>query len=504
MPAAGGSSLGAALAASLRQVAPTFGVRGAAQVEVRSTPRALLQALQRGVSGAQSRAALAALYVGAGDEEQALMQQLGARLRERPQLQGTVLLDYRRGRRAGGGGESSATLLASCLPLEQDNCRAALHAVPTHGALLRRLLPVRVSEAAGVSHLKLAVFDDDVLFTGANLSADYFDRRQDRCIVVRNAPALADYAHGLLSTISAHSYQLGRGGGGERSQSSRAQQQATSEAAFELALPPGLPDPIASRRAFSARLSSALRELTDPRGRGVVDCAPPGEQADTWVTLATQLGRLGVSQDDAVLDRFVRLAPEGAHLRLASAYLNPPPPLLQALSHSRAKLTLLTAAEGSHGWSGARGAAALVPQVYSVLREQLLERLQGRAGNSELLEYERPGWVFHAKGVWAAHKADGGGDPYATVVGSSNYGYRSWKRDLEVQATIATDSSQLRGRLRKEWEALAEGARRAAQVTARPVAQKAELANAARGASRGGSARGRALGVMANVFKTYL
>ena len=89
-------------------------------------------------------------------------------------------------------------------------------------------------------------------------------------------------------------------------------------------------------------------------------------------------------------------------------------------------------------------------------------------------------------------------------MGSSNYGYRSWKRDLEVQATIATDSSQLRGRLRKEWEALAEGARRAAQVTARPVAQKAELANAARGASRGGSARGRALGVMANVFKTYL
>ena len=34
-------------------------------------------------------------------------------------------------------------------------------------------------EVAGVHHMKVHVFDDDIMITGANLSNDYFTDRQD-------------------------------------------------------------------------------------------------------------------------------------------------------------------------------------------------------------------------------------------------------------------------------------------------------------------------------------
>lgn len=53
-------------------------------------------------------------------------------------------------------------------------------------------------EIFGVHHMKLHVFDDNVLVTGANLSEDYFTDRQDRCMVVLGCPELADYVDDLI------------------------------------------------------------------------------------------------------------------------------------------------------------------------------------------------------------------------------------------------------------------------------------------------------------------
>ena len=41
-----------------------------------------------------------------------------------------------------------------------------------------RLLPPRMNEVVGVSHLKAYIFDDDVLLSGANLGEQYFTCRQ--------------------------------------------------------------------------------------------------------------------------------------------------------------------------------------------------------------------------------------------------------------------------------------------------------------------------------------
>jgi CDP-diacylglycerol--glycerol-3-phosphate 3-phosphatidyltransferase len=92
--------------------------------------------------------------------------------------------------------------------------------------------------------------------------------------------------------------------------------------------------------------------------------------------------------------------------------------------------------------------------------QRLLARLQARRGGGgvSLLEYGRAAWEFHAKGVWLLPPPSEGVSeppPVATVVGSSNYGARSARRDVEAQATIVTRHAGLRRALAHEWDALA-------------------------------------------------
>ena len=69
----------------------------------------------------------------------------------------------------------------------------------------RAALPPLANEVLGVQHAKACVFDDTVVLTGANLSAEYFERRQDRYVVIRDAPALADVVCGVLAAVGARS-----------------------------------------------------------------------------------------------------------------------------------------------------------------------------------------------------------------------------------------------------------------------------------------------------------
>lgn len=44
-----------------------------------------------------------------------------------------------------------------------------------------------LAEVLGVHHMKLYIFDKDVLITGANLSHSYFTYRQDRYLMIRGS-----------------------------------------------------------------------------------------------------------------------------------------------------------------------------------------------------------------------------------------------------------------------------------------------------------------------------
>ena len=67
-------------------------------------------------------------------------------------------------------------------------------------------------------------------------------------------------------------------------------------------------------------------------------------------------------------------------------------------------------------------------------------------------EYQRPGWTFHAKGIW--HYLPGQTLPSATLVGSPNFGFRSVEKDLEAQITVVTTNPELRRDIDAEQDRL--------------------------------------------------
>ncbi len=217
---------------------------------------------------------------------------------------------------------------------------------------------------------------------------------------------------------------------------------------------------VAPPRAAAAALAAALGSLLEPRS-GAAPAAPDASH-DTWVYLTAQAGFAGLRQDERALLALLAAAPPGGAARLATPYCNLPAATERALAAApAAALTLLTAAPEAHGFAGASGAAALVPAAYGVVEARLLARLlarRGGGGGLTLREYARPGWQFHAKGLWLAPPGSGAGaaaPPLATLVGSSNYGARSARRDVELQLALVTRHAALRGALAAEWGALA-------------------------------------------------
>lgn len=55
-------------------------------------------------------------------------------------------------------------------------------------------------------HIKLYVFDNTTIITGANLSHSYFTRRQDRCIVINDCEQLSSYFYDLINGLVNGSY----------------------------------------------------------------------------------------------------------------------------------------------------------------------------------------------------------------------------------------------------------------------------------------------------------
>ena len=70
----------------------------------------------------------------------------------------------------------------------------------------------------------------------------------------------------------------------------------------------------------------------------------------------------------------------------------------------------------------------------------------------QLYEYQRHGWTFHAKGLWCNIRNET--LPSMTLIGSSNFGYRSRQRDLEAQLFLTTLDPMLRRKLKEETDLL--------------------------------------------------
>lgn len=187
----------------LHGVSPCFPLRGD-QIEIIHEPSKFYETLVQKSAEARERIVLASLYLGTGHLESAFVQTIRKNLQNNEALKVNVLLDFTRGTR---GEVNSKTML---LPLVQEfegNVQLSMYHTPDLRGMTKRFAPPRWNELLGLQHMKVYLFDDSVVISGANLSNDYFTNRQDRYILIEDK-RLADFYAQLISRVQEFSLSV--------------------------------------------------------------------------------------------------------------------------------------------------------------------------------------------------------------------------------------------------------------------------------------------------------
>jgi CDP-diacylglycerol--glycerol-3-phosphate 3-phosphatidyltransferase len=81
-------------------------------------------------------------------------------------------------------------------------------------------------------------------------------------------------------------------------------------------------------------------------------------------------------------------------------------------------------------------------------------RMGQRFKNQDLkfFEYDKPDWTYHAKGIWVTEPGEA--NPSLNVIGSSNYSYRSNRRDTECNLYMTTQNPDVKEQWEGEWKNL--------------------------------------------------
>lgn len=388
------------------------------------TPRDFHAKLCQSISGAQDRISLASLYIGtgAGPKEAELLQSIcqsnvGHKTR--------ILMDANRGTRPVETKEGTTTSAALAV---QEAVEDKIHLYQPLQQPLSSL-PTPLNEAMGVFHLKSYITDDTLILSGANLSQEYFTDRQDRYIRFKGGE-LVDFYEELVEILirNANEYPADNNGGGKTE--NRMDNMLESLA-----------------NLFGPSSSDDNNANNDVPNDDVVAYAIP--------TFGHPNVSLPFASDTQQISNLLTATSqeEDCHLNLASAYLNPTPQFLELLQKQQPDCTLLTAGSQSHGFApkpGVQRRGDFVPKFFAHQSQQLVAEQK-----FHLLFYNRPGWTFHAKGLWIVSKE---GNLVAAVVGSGNYGYRSEQRDVESNLVLIfpNETSKIQEALLQEWQRLCE------------------------------------------------
>ncbi|KAJ2945992.1 hypothetical protein O0L34_g4910 [Tuta absoluta] len=407
-------------------VAPCFAVN-ASKINIITDPRVYYDTLCERFKNAQRRISVASLYVGTGQMERSLLKVTKESVQSK-KLKFRALLDYQRGTR---GEVNSRSLLQEFIDDMPDQCSLSMYQTPRLQGSWSKVLPSRYNELIGLQHMKLYIADDSVLLSGANCSNDYFQKRQDRYIEIHDA-ALADFYSELIDEVSSFSKKCLSIG---------------TEDKEELPLP---------REVVTMQISNKISQFIEDWA-AKQQSLPQADTSDkdTWIFPLIQMGEFNINQDEQATLRFLSSAPKGSYIRLATGYFNLTEQYATALLRKcKANVSLLMAHPNANGFLGASGPAGGIPHAYSLIAQKFWDKVQdsNQASRIQMLEYERAGWTFHAKGLW--YYPPGQSKPWGTVVGSANLGERSVRRDLEAQAAIFTTSPELQEKLHQECAAL--------------------------------------------------
>lgn len=167
--------------------------------------------------------------------------------------------------------------------------------------------------------MKLYIFDDLLVISGANLSYDYFTNRQDRYYVIRDKK-LTDFYCGLVKKVQRFSLQLDKNDNVKLHHSWNHLPYKGSKFCFVNE----------ARRLIRNFILDAKDEQNIEKKDGYGMCCFCLIQhvrfsfvfIDTWIFPLIQMGQLRIEQDAYVTDRILAEAPNKSQLYIATGYFN--------------------------------------------------------------------------------------------------------------------------------------------------------------------------------------
>ncbi|KAF7231968.1 hypothetical protein EG68_11360 [Paragonimus skrjabini miyazakii] len=470
------------------------------QINILKTPHDLYKNLLGLIKNSQKRIVLSTLYIGTGALEVRLVEAIEQAVRKR-NVQVLILLDASRGLRHSSLTHSCAGLQQEAMAIQSSQTSATsscsllspltsypgvsvvLYHNPDLRGWLYSLLPSRLNEVIGVQHIKAYVVDDSVLLTGANLSHEYFTKRQDRAWVFDRLPALADFYSGLVRTVSRFCYQLTPSGIpvplSLETDPKRVNQRTCGCVSMVKILAPSLSTDVYSFLSDYILHKANLKSFKDAFRNAIVTyldsvrCFHPVPSIfshGTYLIPLVQCGPFDIRTEECFTTRLLQsiatAVHKRCHLSLASGYFN----LTRAyenllvdytLLNPDSRLELLCASPSANGFLNSPGLSGYIPMAYRESLIKLLSRFHysrtpQRNSWPLVSEYSRPEWTFHAKGIWIEQRSSVTTEPTTalTLIGSSNLSYRSLNRDLESLLVVWTKNVNLKQRILDEKDYL--------------------------------------------------
>lgn len=388
-----------------------FGMCGD-DIQILDSPKEFYDSLLSHIKIAEREITICALYLGIGSMEAALVECLVKSCRLHPNLKVNILFDYSRGQRKNKWNNQGKETLSSSVdlfsPLQTEfanRVTLGVYKVPQLSGM-KMLLPSPIDETVGVLHVKSYVFDDTLIMSGANLSHDYFTNRQDRYHVFNNTPSIANFYHQLGKVMLQHSFQ------------------------FDANL--NRTDPASE----TSTLAPMIKKLLLPSQ------SSESSSQDTYLYPTVQFTPLGLRQDEAAIVHVLKSVRSEGYVDVASGYLNFPVFFQNEILNSSFTCRFLTAAPQANGFYTAKGVKRAIPTAYSLIAQKFYQCITpNHDSHRSLFEYNRENWTFHAKGLWIGSQY--GQLPNFTIIGSSNFGRRSFDRDFESQVYVATTNKNL-------------------------------------------------------------
>ncbi|KAJ8942806.1 hypothetical protein NQ314_009943 [Rhamnusium bicolor] len=286
--------------------------------------------------------------------------------------------------------------------------------------------------------MKLYIFDDTLVISGANLSKDYFTNRQDRYFVIKDK-RLSDFYSGLVNKVQRFSLRMDK-------------HNKVGLCEDWQCLPYE-----GSKREFVEKAGDLIEQylLETKNEQNRQNHQGFGNFTDTWIFPMVQMGQLGIEHDAQITDKILAEAPPGSKLEIATGYFNLTAQYMDTLiQRSQAQCDILMAHPKANGFLGAKGPAGGIPWAYSLIAQKFKKQFvnKGQQYRINLQEYLKNGWTYHAKGLW--YYPPNSEHPCMTLIGSPNFGERSVKKDLETQVCIVTENDKLRKSLHSECSKL--------------------------------------------------